>query len=175
MGDQHDWQKYPEGPDHGWSRVDFSFPEVREHYFSLIEEVATNYDIDGIELDFFRSYPYFRETLDMLPVERKHLDMMTDLVGRVSKMADEVGKKRERPLLLAVRTPFTVKDSIFIGLDLENWMKKELIDILVAGGAKESIMTESFNQIVDLGHKYDVPVYPNIDWGFWKHQSLIHI
>jgi len=175
MGDQHDWQKYPKGPRHGWSRVDFSFPEVREHYFSLIEEVALNYDVDGIELDFFRSYPYFRETLDMLPVERKHLDMMTDLVGRVSKMADEVGKKRGRPLLLAVRTPFTVKDSIFIGLDLENWMKEELIDILVAGGAKESVMTESFNEIVNLGHKYGVPVYPNIDWGFWNYWVFLDV
>ena len=91
---------------------------------------------------------------------------MTDLMRRVRKMADEVGQQRGRPLLLAARAPFNPADAQFIGLDLETWLAEDLIDILIPGGGTESRMTESFQEIVNLGHKYDVPVYPCIGWGF---------
>jgi hypothetical protein len=176
MGEPADWEKYPEGPRHTWSSLDFSYPEVREHVFSLIREVAQNYDVDGVELDFFRSPPYFAPTRDGLPVEEQHLAAMTDLVRRLRSMADDVGQQRGRPLLLAARTPFTVEDARFIGLDLEGWLAEDLIDILIPGGGTESTMTESFKEIVDLGHKYEVPVYPCIDWaGFWSHWAFLDL
>ncbi len=174
MGEPADWEKYPEGARHtgssnrSWSSLDFSYPEVREHVFSLIREVAQNYDVDGVEMDFFRAPPYFVPTRDGLPVEEQHLAAMTDLVRRVSKMADEVGQQRGRALLLAARTPFTVEDARYIGLDLAEWLAEDLIDILIPGGGNESKMTESFKEIVDLGHKYEVPVYPCIDWGDFR-------
>lgn len=55
MGEPSDWEKYSGEPRQSWSSLDFSYPEVREHVFSLIQEVAQNYDVDGVELDFFRS------------------------------------------------------------------------------------------------------------------------
>jgi uncharacterized lipoprotein YddW (UPF0748 family) len=33
-------------------------PEVRDYYFSILRELCTNYDVDGVELDFQR-YPKF--------------------------------------------------------------------------------------------------------------------
>ena len=174
MCEPADWEKYPEGPRHTWSSLDFSYPEVREHVFSLIQEVAQNYDVDGLELDFFRSPPYFAPTRDGLPVEEQHVAAMTDLVRRVRSMADEVGQQRGCPLLLAARTPFTVEDARFIGLDLAEWLAENPIDILIPGGGTESKMTESFKEIVDLGHKYEVPVYPCIDWAdFLYHWAFL--
>ncbi len=175
MGEAEDWEKYPDSRKRYWSALDFSFSEVREHYFSLIEEVAQNYDVEGIELDFLRAYPYFPPTMDMLPVKQQHLEMMTDLVRRVRNVANEVGQQRGRPLLLAARTPFKVEDARFIGLDLEKWLTEDLIDLLIPGGSAESEMTESYRQIVDLGHKYDVPVYPCISWGFWGHWAFLDL
>ena len=150
-----------------WTSLDFGFPEVREHVFSIIAEVAHNYDVDGMEMDFFRHYPYFRPTLDMQPVEQEHLDMMSDLLRRVRKLADEVGAQRGRPLLVAARTPFNTADARFIGVDLEQWLQEDLLDLLIPGGGSESCMSESFAEIVALGHRHDVPVYPCIDWAFW--------
>ena len=158
-----------------WSYLDFSYQQVREHIFSLIQEVAQNYDVDGIEMDFFKNFPYFRETLDWLPVEQQHLDMMTDLVRRVRKMADEAGRQRGRPVLIAARAPFNLSDARFVGLDLEKWLQEDFIDILIPGGRYESEMTESFKEIVELGHKYDVPVYPCIDWNFWDHWAFLDL
>ena len=176
MGEPGDWEKYPDGPRHAWSHLDFSYPEVRDHIFALIQEVAQNYDVDGVEMDFFRTQRYFTPTLDGVPVAEQHLEMMTDLVRRVRNMADEVGQQRGRPVLLAARMPFADKDARFIGLDLEKWLAEGLIDILIPGGGTESKMTESFKEIVDLGHKYDVPVYPCIDWAnflnYWAFLDL---
>lgn len=167
MGEPGDGESGP------WTALDYSFPEVRDHVFSVIEEVAHNYDVDGMEMDFFRHYPYFRPTREMRPVEPQHLDMMTDLMRRVRNMADEVGAKRGRPLLVAARTPFNTADARFIGVDLEQWLEEDLLDLLIPGGGSESCMTESFAEIVALGHRHDVPVYPCIDWAFWVHWAFL--
>jgi hypothetical protein len=118
-------------------------------------------------MDFFRHYPYFRPTLDMQPVEQEHLDMMSALVRRVRNLADEVGEQRGRPLLVAARTPFNAAEARFIGVDLEQWLEEDLLDLLIPGGGGESTMSESFVDIIELGHRHDVPVYPCIDWAFW--------
>ncbi|MDP6719613.1 MAG: family 10 glycosylhydrolase, partial [Pirellulaceae bacterium] len=48
---------------HGrWSSVDYAHPEIRDLAFGFIDEVCRNYDIDGVELDFFRHLCYFKST-----------------------------------------------------------------------------------------------------------------
>ena len=173
MGEPGDWDKYEGTEKTKWTCLDFSFPEVREHIFSIIAEVAQRYDVDGMELDFFRHYPYFRPTREMLPVEPRHLDMMTDLVRRVARLAAETGAQRGRPLLLAVRVPFNLADARFIGLDLERWLAEDLVDLLVAGGGSESYLAESFAPIIELGHRHEVPVFPSLNWGFWNHWAYL--
>jgi hypothetical protein len=173
MGEPADWERYTDGPRRAWTHLDFGFPEVREHIFSVIQEVCQGYDIDGVELDFLRSYPYFRETLDMLPVQEEHISMMTDLLRKVRRLADDVSANRGRPLLLAVRTPHTVADARFIGLDLETWLDEDLLDLFIPGGGTESVMTGSFVEAVALGHKHEIPVYPCIGWGFWNHWAYL--
>ena len=49
MGQQADFDRYSDGPKHSWTSLDFSYPEVREHVFSLIQEVCQGYDVDGVE------------------------------------------------------------------------------------------------------------------------------
>ena len=143
-----------------WSYLDFSYHQVRAHIFSLFREVVHNYEVDGIEMDFFKRFPYFRETLDRFPVEEQHLDMMTDLVRRVRRMVDEAGQQSGRPVLLAVRAPFKLSEVRFVGSDLQTWLQEDLIDILIAGGHYEAEVTESCKEIIDLGHEHGVPVYP---------------
>jgi hypothetical protein len=45
-----------------WSSVDYARPEIRELAFRYIEEVCRAYDVDGVELDFFRHLCYFKST-----------------------------------------------------------------------------------------------------------------
>lgn len=142
-----------------WTAMDFTHPEVRDMAFSFFEEVCKNYDVDGVELDFFRHPIYFKrfaETGNTTPEER---DMMTDLLARIRKMADEVGTKRGRPILITVRVPDDVDYCRAMGLDVERWMADDLIDIMVVSGY---FRLNPWEESVALGKKYDVPVYPSL-------------
>ena len=39
--------------------LNWAIPEVRAHKFALIKELCTNYDFDGLEMDFMRFYALF--------------------------------------------------------------------------------------------------------------------
>ena len=45
-------------------------PEVREKVFRIFRDVCMRYDVDGIEMDFFRHPLYFREMMLGEPVSR---------------------------------------------------------------------------------------------------------
>ena len=127
MGQPGDWEKYPTGPKHEWTSLDFGLPEVRDHVCALIDEVCRGYDVDGVELDFYRAPRFFRPSMEGEPVEPQHVEAMTDLVRRIRRAADEAGQRRGRPLLLAMRAPMTVEKGLFIGLDLETWLAEDLV------------------------------------------------
>ena len=174
MGREGDWEKYESDSPryawdlrHAWTRLDFAIPEVCEHMFRVIEEVAENYEVDLIGLEFFKYWPYFREGLDGNPVEPEHMEIVNDLLRRVRRMADDVASRRGRPLLLAAQTPFKLEDCVHVGVDLETWLKEGLIDQLIPGGNYESVLRDSYTDIIALGHQYEIPVYPCMTWAFW--------
>ena len=110
MGQEGDWEKYEgQGILQAWTRLDFAVPEVRNHIFGIIEEVAENYDVDLIGMEFFKYWPFFRESLHGDPVEPEHVETMNDLLRRIRRMADDVASRRGRPLLLAAHTPFNLE------------------------------------------------------------------
>ena len=140
-----------------WSSVDYSRPEIRDLAFGFIEEVCRNYDVDGVELDFFRHLCYFKSTALGKAASDQERDMMTGLIRRVRTMTEEVGIKRGRPILVAVRVPDSVGFSSDMGFDLERWMHEGLVDILITTCY---FRLNPWEYSVELGHKYGVPVYP---------------
>lgn len=143
---------------HGrWSSVDYARPEIRDLAFGYIDEACRNYDLDGIELDFFRHLCYFRSTAMGGEASEEERDMMTDLIRRVRKMTEEVGLKRGRPILVAVRVPDSVGFCNDMGFDIERWLRDGLIDMLITTCY---FRLNPWEYSVELGHKYDVPVYP---------------
>lgn len=155
-----------------WSALNYAIPEVRGHVFQLVEEVCQGYDLDGVELDFERAPIYFSPTLDLQPAEPEQRESMTALLRRIRQMTQRTGVARGRPLLVAVRVPLTRRGCLFLGLDLERWLREDLFDLLIVGGGCFP-MAMPIRELVQLGHQYDVPVYPCIDnsamykGGFW--------
>ena len=142
-----------------WTGVDYALPEVRQHVFDILQDVCSRYEIDGIELDFFRTLTNFKSMSRGENVTQKERDAMTELVRRVRKMMDDTGARRGRPLLIAVRVPDSPAYCKAIGLDLYGWLEEDLIDIMVVGGY---FWLQPWERSVELGHKYDVPVYPSL-------------
>ncbi|MCK5803504.1 MAG: hypothetical protein KAI66_11755, partial [Lentisphaeria bacterium] len=140
-----------------WSSVDYAQPEVRELAFRFFEEVCTQFDIDGIELDFFRHACFFKTVAQGGHATQAELDMMTDLLRRTRRMTEAVGLKRGRPILIAIRIPDSVEFCKGIGLDIETWLAEGLVDIL---SGTCYFRLNRWETLIGLGHKHDIPVYP---------------
>ena len=104
-----------------WSAVNYELPEVRDKVFEIVQDVCTRYDVDGIEMDFFRHPVFFLPQMTGDEVTQKQCDLMTGLLRRVRTMTEEVGMKRGRPILVAARVPDSVGYARAIGLDLVLW------------------------------------------------------
>jgi hypothetical protein len=156
------WVDHPEWR-LGGGALDFSHDEVRDYVFRLIEEAVGRYDCDGIELDFNRFPTFFKGgTID------ERVAKMNSLVGRVRKMLDEIGGKRGRKLVLAVRvpsnygrTPPSPASSREIGCDPPVWARNGWVDFVT--------VSEFLHERYDLPIKRwkeairKVPVYGGIE------------
>ena len=140
-----------------WSGLNYACAEVREDRFRWIEHTASAYDLDGVDLNFFRMPWIFK-----LGEEQDNMHLMTELMRRARRRLDEIGRQRGRPLMLGVRVPDTAKLCLRIGLDIETWLKEGLVDRLLTGGGYAAFSMPA-EELVRLGHRYDVPVYPCIN------------
>jgi len=147
-------------PPHGrWSAYDYTHEAIRDRKFRRLEEVCQNYDVDGIELDFFRHGVLFRSVAWGGRASREELDMMTEFVRRLHRMTVEEGIKRGKPILIAVRVPDSIEYCRGIGLDIERWLREGLVDILITTCY---FRLNPWEYSVELGHRYGVPVYASL-------------
>jgi hypothetical protein len=161
MGTEGDWDgSRPGDPKVWWTAEDFAQPEVRDYIVKIFEDICQRYDVDGIELDFIRHPIFFRPNLEGLPATPAEVAMMTDMVQKIRVMTERVALERGRPILVVVRAPLSVASCLAIGLDIPAYLKEGLMDILIAGQDYVQMgVASELKDMVDLGHKYDVPVY----------------
>jgi hypothetical protein len=143
-----------------WSAVNYGVAEIRDLAFRFFEEVCQDYDVDGVEMDFFRHPVFFKATTDRKSVTQLERDQMTELMACIRKMTDAAGRKRGRPILVAVRVPDSAEYCKAIGLDIEKWLADDLIDILVMSGY---FQINDWEYSVALAKKYGVKVYASLD------------
>ncbi len=159
-GKKYGWKSWPD-PRTRWSALDFERPEIRDLTVSAMHDICKTYDIDGIELDFLRQELYFRPTLERSAVEEEHLAVMNDMMRKLRAVTEEEGSRRGRPILLAARSAETLQFSKDVGLDVETWLKENLIDVLVVGRTELGFMVPG-RELFDLAHDHEVPVYADL-------------
>ena len=115
----------------GRDALDFGRDEVVEHVFRLLEEAATRYDADGLELDFNRFPRFFKDDCP----EEERVPRMTALLWRVRGLLDRLGLERGRRIALAVRVPSnygrsppTPASARARGCDVPGWAAAGLVD-----------------------------------------------
>lgn len=129
------WREHPEywlgeseKPDNqrDLSRLfNYLLPPVRDYYFSILQELCTNYDVDGVELDFQRFPKFF-------PSDKRDegAGVMTAFVRRIKDMMDRIGHERGKSLKLCVRVPETLAKCQAAGLDVSGWDAAGLVDMI---------------------------------------------
>jgi len=141
-----------------WTAWNFEVDEIRELTVEAMREVFQTYDVDGIEMDFWRHTIYFPEAMESKPVTPEHTELMNEMMRQLRRAADEEGLKRGRPILIAGRCVEDVQISRNSGLDVKTWLEEGLVDMLsVAHGTEH---TAPMTDLIDLAHRYDTPIYP---------------
>jgi len=106
--------------------MDFQHPEVRDHIFKVMEEMATVYDIDGLELDWMRWCRMFSADVS----REKRFAIMTEYHRRIRNMLDDAGKPKGKALLLSVRVPSTLGECQSLGFDVPTYVREGLVDFV---------------------------------------------
>ena len=142
-----------------WSLVDFEHPDVEPRIVAIIEEVLRNYPVDGVDLDFLRAPFYFRNAYEGKPASDQQTEILTRLVARIRKLVLAESERQGKPFLLAARVPVTKNLCQYLGIDVAGWLSAGLIDVLAISGGYVAF-DQPVEELIELGHKHDVPVYP---------------
>ena len=143
----------PNGP--GFDGLDFKHQEVRDERFSIVEEVVTNYPVDGLELAMNNAPLYFHP--DEIESGR---NIMTEWIERVHEVVRRSGPNRE----LAIRVPSSIDDCMAIGLDVKEWIRQGIVDVVIGDGALGDTMQQmaDFRPLVKAAQDSDCRVHAAI-------------
>jgi len=133
------------------ARMSYAFPEVRELLLRVFRELATRYDIEGVNPIFNRGAPFllyeeplvegFRQETGLDARElaedderylRYRAGVMTDFMADLRRAMQEIGEARGRPLEISAHVLNDADTNLFYGLDVPAWVERGLIDNLIS-------------------------------------------
>ena len=144
----------------GRNAADFAQEKVRAFVKKYVRGYMENYDLDGIEFDFFRHPQLFRTVALGGHATAEELATMTQLMKDFRAMAEEIGRKRGRPFVLCARVPDSFDYCRAIGIDLDAWLRAGTLDFLVVGGY---FQLEPWQKTAEKVHGYGVKCYASLD------------
>ena len=127
----------------GREGVEFWYPRRTRLQGKYLTKLAEDYDFDGLEIDFSRG-----PLLTPAGHQWENREQITEFVRRVRAMTLQVEERRRRPFLLATRVSDNLVGCHFDGLDVENWVGQQLVDILVLGVRSYELDIEGFRQVI---------------------------
>ena len=159
LGTPEDKERYPKSdPRHVWTSADYVRQEVRDLMVETFRDALDQYDIDGIEMDFLRHVAYFKETRSVEPATAEHLDMLTEMVGRIREDVLAASERKGKPILLGARVLPTLARNRSYGFDVQRWAEEGNIDFLTLSGGYDPF-TVDVKDLIVRGHGWGMPVY----------------
>ena len=131
--------------------------EVRDHQFEVLKELMTDYETEGVELDFAAAPggmpPLFRpeDVAEFTPV-------LTEYVREISSFAKG---RSGRPAAVGARVYPTEAMCRDNGLDVWTWLSEGLVDYLVPLLYLDFTLDPNMpiDWLIRAAHEHDVPVY----------------
>ena len=143
-----------------WTAVDFGRPYVRGRMRTFVRQFFEKYDMDGFEIDYFRHCQIFKSVADGGVASEQECAWLTDVMDYVRTTAEEFGRKRGHPILIAIRTPDSVGYCRAVGIDLKTWFERKLVDVWTSTGYFQH---EQWPTTVAFAHKYGIRCYASMD------------
>ena len=139
--------------------LDFSHEAVRRYRLDTLFEIIDRYQdiMDGVELDFTRIWVLFPRGQGKA---KGHL--VTEMLSEVRQKLDDRGRANKRKYSLMVRVPSQLESCRWAGLEVERWLEKRLVDVLVPAQFLTTAFEMPVDEFVALAHKADCKVYANL-------------
>ena len=150
MKERWDWRT--------WASYSFEHEAVRQRVVDVVAEVTEQYDVDGFDLDFSRTPPFFDRGRGF---ECRH--HMTDVVRRAREVVDAASQRKGKPVKLSASCRSTIAASEHEGVDVRTWVNEGLVDILLPcqdAGSGTDVPVEEF---AELAKGTETQICPNTD------------
>ena len=133
-------------------------PEVRDHQFAVLEELAKRYPVEGVELDFAAApagTSFWLKSEDAA----EYTPVMTDFVRKVAEM---VRSRPGEPGQIGARVYPTEEMNLKTGLDVQTWLAEGLGDFVVPLVYAFFVLDANMpiDWLVRGAHENDISVYP---------------
>jgi len=132
--------------------------EMRDHQFGVLEELATRYATEGVELDFAATPGGGSYWFAVDDVEEQ-TPLMTDYVRRISQM---VRQRPGQPGQVGARIYPTEELNLKTGLDVRAWLDEGLVDYVVPMTYLYTVLDSNLpiDWMIEAAHNNDTSVYP---------------
>lgn len=146
--------------------MDYTVPAVQTCYLNYIKELATNYDIYGVELDFLRTAPY------MSTVDQEHMEILNEFVKRVRTEVSAIGlaKSTPRDIKVAVRVYAQEKTNLEYGMDIASWVADGSVQVVTVANYYQptsfDLPIKEWRESIDAKNtdKNDYAILGGLDW-----------
>ena len=108
--------------------LDYSHPEVREHRLAIMRELATEREVDGLELNFMRWAKHFER--DRGPETGAGHDRVRGRHPRRCSTTPPAARGVGR-LVLGARVASTIDENLLLGCDVIAWIRRGYLDYVV--------------------------------------------
>ncbi len=122
------WYRHTWRGDWHDNAFDYGQEEVRQYHLALVKEYLFEYESDGIELDFLRSIPLFKPGFD-----DTNREVLSNFMRRVRQLANLAAEHWGHEISIAVRVPYRVTEALNCGMDIAQWAREKLVDIVIPG------------------------------------------
>jgi hypothetical protein len=128
--------------------------EVRDHLFKVVEELATEYETDGVELDF--ALPGGAPRILREEDVEQTTPVLTDYVEQLAELV-----RGQREGAVGVRVLPTEEMNLAQGLDVRTWLERGLVDFVVPMRYGYMILDGDMpiDWLIEAAHEADISVY----------------
>lgn len=135
--------------------MDYAVPEVRERFFSVVREIVSRYEVDGLEFDFGRNPYLFQPGMAW-----ESRNLMTGLLREIRALLD--AQPNGRKIGMMARLPSRRSEREYGGIDLPGFLEAGLLNAVV-GCSTANDYTLDLTREIELCRQYHVPFLGSIE------------
>ena len=132
--------------------LDYAHPDTHEYRIQQITEILENYEVGGIDLDFTRFKPFFRQGDELSGMPK-----LTELIAHLRKLTGEYSKT------LSARFEYDPESCTVSGLDVEKWITEGYLDQITLGGVGDQTPDATAQWWIERAHSSGCQVFPSME------------